>query len=530
MRRFDGLGSWLARIKFSRQLSIAFAALIALSALLCAVAFVGLARVGAASDQLGQRYLPAFDRLADARSGMLAAREFEVKHSRAADTSYHAEYEDKLKEQVASVEAALKAIGSHLAADDQRQLLAAVDKEWAAYVGAQKKVLALGREKKQQDAADVSDGLASMAFDTALTQIDKLSRKVFDDGKGASAQAANVFRQTQVGLLGILAGVVGLGVLLAVVITRNVIRQLGGEPRQASEAVQAMAAGDLGVTIDVPPGQEDSLLGRIQAMQRSLSGVVQRVRLNADSVATASQEIASGNFDLSQRTVDQASSLQNTAASMEHVGATVRQNAENATQANHLATSASSIASSGGELARKVVETMREIDESSRRIADIIGVIDGIAFQTNILALNAAVEAARAGEQGRGFAVVAGEVRNLAQRSADAAKEIKSLITASVERVQRGTELVDQSGATMAEIVSAIDRVTQIMGEISSASVAQSGGVSEVGQAIQQMDQATQHNAALVEQTAAAAESLKQQAGELVAAVSVFRLVGERHR
>ncbi len=248
------------------------------------------------------------------------------------------------------------------------------------------------------------------------------------------------------------------------------------------------------------------------------------MRNSSDSIATGSAQIASGNADLSQRTEEQASALEETAASMEQLGSTVKANADSAREANQLAISASTVAIQGGEVVGQVVETMKGINDSSKRIADIISVIDGIAFQTNILALNAAVEAARAGEQGRGFAVVASEVRSLAQRSAEAAKEIKVLITASVERVEQGTTLVGQAGTTMVEVVSSIKRVTDIMGEISAASTEQSAGVSQVGEAVSQMDQVTQQNAALVEESAAAAESLKSQAQQLVQAVAVFKI------
>ena len=266
------------------------------------------------------------------------------------------------------------------------------------------------------------------------------------------------------------------------------------------------------------------LLGSLADMQSALSKVVSTVRGNAQSVATASAQIAQGNQDLSQRTEEQASALEQTAASMEQLGSTVQQNADNARQANQLAQRASTVAVQGGEVVGDVVQTMKGINDSSRRIADIIGVIDSIAFQTNILALNAAVEAARAGEQGRGFAVVASEVRTLAQRSAEAAKEIKTLITASVEQVEQGTALVDKAGTTMQEVVGSIRRVTDIMGEISAASTEQSAGVAQVGQAVSQMDQVTQQNAALVEESAAAAESLKTQAEQLVQAVALFKL------
>jgi methyl-accepting chemotaxis protein len=286
-----------------------------------------------------------------------------------------------------------------------------------------------------------------------------------------------------------------------------------------------MADGDLDFEVEVTGNDEAArLLQAISHMRVKLAQVVSHVRENSQSVASASSQIAQGNSDLSGRTEQQASALQQTAASMEQLGTAVRHNADSARQANQLAQGAADVAVRGGEVVGRVVSTMKGINESSRRISDIIGVIDGIAFQTNILALNAAVEAARAGEQGRGFAVVASEVRNLAQRSAAAAREIKSLIATSVERVQTGSQLVDSAGSTMTEVVAAIQRVTDIMGEISHASAEQSAGVAQVGNAVTQMDQATQQNAALVEQSAAAAESLRNQADQLVQAVAVFRL------
>ena len=322
------------------------------------------------------------------------------------------------------------------------------------------------------------------------------------------------------GLLGILLVAVGL----AVALDRMVLRPLGGEPEHATAIAARVADGDLSQPITVHPHDHDSLMAQLQKMQNGLAGVVAKVRQGAEGVATASTEIAQGNHDLSGRTESQASALEETAASMSQLGSAVTQNADHARQANELARHASSVAVQGGEAVNRVIETMREINDSSRKIADIISVIDGIAFQTNILALNAAVEAARAGEQGRGFAVVASEVRNLAGRSANAAKEIKELINASVNRVEVGASQVDQAGRTMTEMVSAIQRVTDIMGEISSASGQQSTGVGQVSDAVMQMDQVTQQNAALVEEMAAAATSLKGQAQELVQAVGVFKL------
>ena len=305
---------------------------------------------------------------------------------------------------------------------------------------------------------------------------------------------------------------------------RLVFSRLGGEPSEVRGVAEAVRQGNLAVDVRLDKGDEHSVMAAMKAMRDQLSQVVTNVRRGAESVATASSEIASGNHDLSSRTENQASALEKTASAMEELSATVKQNADSARQANQLATSASTVAVKGGEVVGQVVETMKGINESSRKIADIISVIDGIAFQTNILALNAAVEAARAGEQGRGFAVVASEVRSLAGRSAEAAREIKSLISASVERVEQGTALVDDAGSTMTEVVSSIRRVTDIMGEISAASNEQAAGVSEVGAAVSQMDQATQQNAALVEEMAAAASSLRSQAQDLVQVVAQFNV------
>ena len=320
-------------------------------------------------------------------------------------------------------------------------------------------------------------------------------------------------------------GSIVIGVLLAALFGAALIRSTTRSLRDAVDIANGIAQGDLNQTI-VPDGKDEvaHVLMALAQMQGNLAKVVLDVRNGSEGVATASAQIAAGNHDLSSRTEQQASALEETAASMEELNSTVRQNADNARQANQLAVSASSVAVQGGEVVAKVVDTMKGINDSSKKISDIISVIDGIAFQTNILALNAAVEAARAGEQGRGFAVVASEVRSLAGRSAEAAKEIKRLINASVEQVEQGTSLVDQAGVTMGEVVAGIKRVTDLMGEISAASNEQSQGVSQVGEAVVQMDQVTQQNAALVEEMAAAASSLKAQAQELVGTVAVFKL------
>jgi methyl-accepting chemotaxis protein len=315
---------------------------------------------------------------------------------------------------------------------------------------------------------------------------------------------------------------VGLAALFAFLVSKAITRPL----QSAIELADAIAKGDLTSRVDAGGKDETGrLLRALDEMQASLGRTVSQVRNTADNVATGSAQIAQGNQDLSSRTEEQASALQQTAATMEQLGTTVRNNSDSAQQANQLAKGATEVATQGGTVVSQVVTTMRSINDSSRKIGDIIGVIDGIAFQTNILALNAAVEAARAGEQGRGFAVVASEVRSLAQRSADAAKEIKTLIGRSVEQVEQGTVLVDQAGKTMVEIVSSIQRVSDIVAEITSASVEQTAGVQQVGQAVTQMDHTTQQNAALVEESAAAADSLHIQAQQLVQAVAVFKLI-----
>ena len=403
--------------------------------------------------------------------------------------------------------------------------------EWAAWKGEDDKVRAILRqladnrdEARQKELFVVfyktyldSRGLFGKA-EATLNEIIKLNNGVAD-ASVKEGSAAVVRSESLMLILGLLAAALGIG--CAAYITRAITQPINS----AVKVAQTVASGDLTSHIEVHTTEETGqLLQALKDMNTSLVSIVGQVRSGTETIATASSEIASGNLDLSSRTEEQASSLEETASSMEELTSTVRQNADNAQQANQLARSASGVAVKGGEVVGKVVQTMDAINDSSRKIVDIISVIDGIAFQTNILALNAAVEAARAGEQGRGFAVVATEVRNLAQRSAAAAKEIKDLIGDSVDKVQAGNRLVEQAGSTMHEVVASVRRVTGIMSEMMSASQEQSAGIEQINIAVTQMDNVTQQNAALVEEAAAAAQAMQEQVNSLNEVVSVFRV------
>jgi len=509
-------------VKIGTRLGIAFSIVLLITAAIAALGVTQLALLKEANEKIAGVYL---DRNIYAEQWREAITLNWVRASaslKASDAGYIAALGAEMTATSQHASDMQKKLEALVDTEEEKVLLANVAKTRAAYVGARAKLLE--RKKNGEDVFPLVDSELRPLADQYLGALAKVaddSRRRLDDFEAATIRAAGT-SQWVLGIGALLSLV--LGVALALWTTRSVVRPL----TQAALAADEITHGNLAVTIE-PKGRDEvaRLLQALLEMQRNLARIVGEVRSGSENVANAATEISQGNHDLSARTEQQASALQETAASMEELNATVRRNADNARMANQLAVSASTVAEQGGAVVGQVVSTMKGIQDSSGKIADIIGVIDGIAFQTNILALNAAVEAARAGEQGRGFAVVATEVRSLAGRSAEAAKQIKTLISDSVERVGAGSALVDQAGATMAEVVGSIKRVTDLMGEISAASGEQSQGVTQVGEAVAQMDQATQQNAALVEEMAAAASSLNHQAQELVGTVSFFRLGGD---
>ncbi len=513
----------LSDIKLGKKLGAAFAVVVLLTALVGGFSVLQLSRINADTDDIATNWLPSIQMLGELKSMVNQYRRYEGLHLMASSAEERRGDEQELAKTLARLTELTRQYEPTITLPQERQLYESLKAREAAYLQLHEQLIALSSEgaAKQAEAQQFYRRQSRDAFLALMAVNDELLALNDKGASKATAAAHATYVQSRAWVIALVLGAVALATFLAVWITRMVT----GPMVEAADVARRIADGDLSASLKTGGHDEVGLLLQaLSDMKDNLVQMVSGVRQGAESVATASSQIAQGNQDLSQRTEEQASALQQTAASMEQLGSTVSQNADSARQANQLANGASTVAVQGGDVVSQVVETMKDINESSRKISDIITVIDGIAFQTNILALNAAVEAARAGEQGRGFAVVAGEVRNLAQRSAEAAKEIKSLINASVERVERGTSLVDQAGATMQEVVTAIRRVNDIVGEISSASTEQSSGVSQVSEAVSQMDQATQQNAALVEESAAAAESLKLQAQQLVQAVSVFKL------
>ncbi|KVE22975.1 chemotaxis protein [Burkholderia vietnamiensis] len=406
----------------------------------------------------------------------------------------------------------------------ERTLVAALKQDEAAAQPALRKAAQLGLSNDPAAATKELMENARPPQRVWLARATELANFEDEMNEQAKQDAAATYASVRALVAAIVGGSLLVAVATTIVIARSILRQLGGEPSVAQHAAAQIADGNLMIDLPVAHGDSSSLMSSLDAMRARLTTIVQGIKVSAESISLAAAEVAQGNVDLSQRTEEQAASLEETAASMEQLTSTVRQNTENARQGSTLAAAASQTAASGGTVVKQVVGTMEDIASSSQKVAEIISVIEGIAFQTNILALNAAVEAARAGEQGRGFAVVAGEVRTLAQRSAVAAKEIKELIETSVTHVAAGSALVSNAGTTMDEIVRSVRRVTDIMGEIASASSEQSTGIEQVNVAVTQMDEVTQQNAALVEQATAAAQSMADQADSLKAAVSIFKV------
>ncbi|WP_342050717.1 MULTISPECIES: methyl-accepting chemotaxis protein [unclassified Cupriavidus] len=440
------------------------------------------------------------------------------------DSERQKQIQAQIKETSSRISEIQKRLESLAQETEEHDFFAMIAEKRSAYIAARDRVF---KEKAVNEAS--ARNLMRTSLEPALSAyVAAIGKMTAHHSARSASMSEDILRlsrasQQQVLILGGLAVLLGLG--MAFVISRSIRKQLGGEPAYAVEVAHRIAAGDLTSTIRAAGGSaEDSLLNAMEIMQGSLARIVSDVRNGTDTIATASSQIAAGNLELSSRTEEQAASLEETTASIEELTSTIRQNAENARQANALAVTVSDVAMKGGAVVSQVVETMGSINASSRKIVDIIGVIEGIAFQTNILALNAAVEAARAGEQGRGFAVVAGEVRGLAQRSAAAAKEIKTLIDDSVAEVDHGNRLVGEAGVTMDEIVSGVRRVTDLMGEITTATREQFAGIEQVNHAIVQIDEVTQQNAALVEQASAATQSMQEQARTLAEAVRVFKL------
>jgi methyl-accepting chemotaxis protein len=497
---------------------------VVLLAIAIAQSMLSLYRLSDVNDKaadIAQNWLPSVKLLGEMDADLSEARQALLKLTMVENPSAVDAIEGEIKAVTAKLDKTRAEYAALVDTDEEKALYGKLEQQMKAAFALNPSMLQAMREMRTDDARQIGSTTAAKLYDEAGASLDKLVDLNAAGAAKAREDVASTYAKGRAVLLGSLVVMIALGLTGGVVMSRKLTAAAG----EAMIAAEKIADGDLTHRIPSAGGDEmGKLLESLSKMQDKLRGIVSGVRNNAENVATASAEISQGNHDLSSRTEQQASALEETAASMEELSSTVMQNADNARQANQLAMKASTVAVSGGEVVNRVVETMKGINDSSKKIADIISVIDGIAFQTNILALNAAVEAARAGEQGRGFAVVAGEVRSLAGRSADAAKEIKTLISTSVQRVEQGSELVDQAGVTMQEVVSSIKRVTDIMAEISSASAEQSAGVNQVGEAITSMDQTTQQNAALVEESAAAAESLKTQAAQLVNAVSVFRL------
>ncbi|TFW35643.1 methyl-accepting chemotaxis protein [Massilia horti] len=513
-------------LRIAHKLMVAFGVVLALSTALGVFSLFELAKVNEAAVDIEQKWMPSLRAILEMKAATGRHRSVVLQTIIADDEAKMDQYQKRMGDFAGEFERNRADLEKHLSSPAGRQAHEQLRALWSRYLTESDKLVALAREHRGAEAVAASRGESSRLATAVHEQIGKLVELDLA-GSSAAVKAADAnYTNSRLAMIVGLAAMLVLGVLLARTLALLVSRPLA----RAVEVAQAVARGDL--TRHVEPESRDEvgqLLGALQHMNASLQRIVGEVRGGAHSIATASDQLAAGNQELSARTEEQASSLEETAASMEQLTGTVRQNADNAHEAARLTGTVSEVAAKGGAAVAEVVDTMRRIDEAARQIASITGVVDGIAFQTNILALNAAVEAARAGEQGRGFAVVAGEVRNLAQRSAAAAREIKTLIDESVAKVGAGSRLAEQAGATMDELVGVVRHASDLVNEIGASSREQSAGIEEVNHAVVQMDQMTQQNAALVEEAASASEALQQQAQHLSNAVSVFVLAADPH-
>jgi methyl-accepting chemotaxis protein len=508
-------------LKIATKLLLSFSAVLILTGFLGIFSIIQLSKVNQTATELETKWMPNVQTLLELKATMQRIRTLEYASMIFSDGENAPKVQALLEGSLSSFKSNSEKYAKLVSQPEDKRLYAEFAGNWEKYLVEHEKVVQFLKEGNEVKVKETISGESLKLNGLLAKQLDEMVKINVDGGDNAGQTGDRLYASARLWIVVTLVACIALGLVLALWVSRIVSKPLN----EALKIAQAVAAGDLTSRIEHDASDETGLLMQaLKDMNDKLLRIVSEVRAGTDTIATASAEIASGNLDLSQRTEEQASSLEETASSMEELTSTVKQNGENARQANQLAASASDVAVRGGEVVANVVHTMGSINDSSKKIVDIISVIDGIAFQTNILALNAAVEAARAGEQGRGFAVVAAEVRNLAQRSAAAAKEIKTLIGDSVEKVEAGSKLVNQAGATMDEIVASVRRVTDIMSEITIASNEQESGIGQINIAITEMDNVTQQNAALVEEAAAAAGSLQEQAASLSEIVSVFKL------